>query len=85
MVMIFPKFARQLNEDEMLTEICSKDMKNQIAILDYSSKISVLLNHLKTFVLFYLVPLYTMALIMVAVTFFYFYFFKCPYKRRCQF
>jgi hypothetical protein len=46
MVMIFPKFARQLNEDEMLTEICSKDMKNQIAILDYSSKISVLLNHL---------------------------------------
>jgi len=52
MVMIFPKFARQLNEDEMLTEICSKDMKNQIAILDYSSKISVLLNHLKSFVFF---------------------------------
>ncbi|CAF0830594.1 unnamed protein product [Rotaria sordida] len=36
MVVIFPKLGRQLNEYEMLTETCSKDMKDKIAILNYS-------------------------------------------------
>ncbi|CAF4335064.1 unnamed protein product [Rotaria sordida] len=36
MVVIFPKLGRQLNEYEMLIETCSKDMKDKIAILNYS-------------------------------------------------
>jgi hypothetical protein len=43
MVIIFPKFGRQLNEHEKLVETCSKDMKSEIAILDYSSKIFIYL------------------------------------------
>ncbi|CAF1087427.1 unnamed protein product [Rotaria sp. Silwood1] len=36
MVVIFPKLGRQLSQYEMLTETCSKDMKDKIAILNYS-------------------------------------------------
>jgi hypothetical protein len=39
MVVIFPKFGRQLDKHEMLIEACSKDMKSEVAILDYSSMI----------------------------------------------
>lgn len=39
MVIIFPKFGRQLDQHQKLIEVCSKDMKDTIVILDYSSKI----------------------------------------------
>jgi hypothetical protein len=39
MVIIFPTFGRQLDARERITETCSKDMKNKIVILDYSSTI----------------------------------------------
>ncbi len=43
MVVLFPKFGRPLDAQERLVETCSKDMKNEIVILDYSSKIFIYL------------------------------------------
>lgn len=83
MVILFPKFGRPLDEHEKLIETCSNDMTNEIEKLDYTSIIFAYLIKQKT-IFFDLVPLYSMALIMVAVTLFYISCFQCKYKRRCH-
>ncbi|CAF3612492.1 unnamed protein product [Adineta steineri] len=53
MVVIFPKFARPLNVHQMLIETCSKDLKDDIAILDYSIPLYIMVLIMVFVTLFY--------------------------------
>ncbi|CAF1088630.1 unnamed protein product [Adineta ricciae] len=52
MVMIFPKFARPLNEHEMSIETCSKDVKHGLGMLNYSISVYFQMDQLPYEVLF---------------------------------